>query len=419
MSHRSRFPGVAPFRLVIVPLAALLAAACDREPPTASGDSEPVVLDELFSSSEVGLPLGFITREDRRAFVRGRNIFNIVFTPETGLGPLFNARGCAVCHAAPAVGGVGPQIETHATAFVADDCEEFDELNGGSVVQDSSTPALLAHGIDGEPMFPGTTGAGRRTTPDLFGFGLIEAIDDDEITRRADPDDRNRDGISGRVTLSAGEEEEGEGDGELHVGRFGKKGQQPSLTDFIIDALIYEQGITSADEEEQLVAGEALPDGVDPAADPELTDQQLADLVRFVQLLAPPPSVRLSRSGQAGKDIFREIGCASCHTPAMRTAGHEVAALNGRTVFLYSDLLLHDLGTDNADICVGNALPSEFRTEPLMGLRFSSTFMHDGRATTLTQAIRAHGGEGSRARAKFERLSSWQRDALLRFLRSI
>lgn len=412
MSHRSRFTGVAPFRFFLLPFVTLVAASCDKDPLTS--ESELAVADVFSDRTNVGSPLGFITREDRRAFFRGRAIFNTIFTPETGLGPLFNANGCVTCHGTPAVGGAGVQIETHATAFVADDCEEFDELNGGSVVQDSSTPLLLAEGIDGEPVFPGTTGVGRRLSPDLFGFGLIEAVDAEEIQRRADPDDQNHDGISGRVTLV----QEEDGDEQL-VGRFGKKGQTPDLLDFIIDALIYEQGITSHDEEEQLVAGEPLPDGVDPVPDPEMTEEDVADLVKFVQLLAPPSSARLNRTGEAGREIFREIGCASCHTPAMRTAGHEIRALNGRIVFLYSDLLLHDLGTNNADICNGNALPSEFRTEPLMGIRFASAFMHDGRATTISQAIRAHGGEGSRARAKFERLSSRQREALVTFVRSL
>lgn len=413
MSHRSRFTRVTPLRVLILPLVAFVAAACERNPATAT--DEPVVVDALFDrGSNVGGPLSFISREDRRAFARGREVFSRVFTPEDGLGPLFNSRGCAVCHSTPVVGGVGTQIETHATAFVADDCEEFDELNGGSVVQDSSTPALLAHGIDGEPMFPGTTGAGRRSTRSLFGFGLMEAVDGDEIQRRADPDDRNHDGISGRATLV--QEEDGD---EILVGRFGKKGQVPDLRDFIIDALIYEQGVTSADEEEQLVAGEALPEGVDPAADPELGDDDLADLIKFVQLLAPSPSLRLNRTGEAGRELFREIGCSSCHTPAMRTAGHEIRSLNGRIAVLYSDLLIHDLGQPNADICNGNAQPAEFRTEPLMGLRFGTTFMHDGSASTISQAILAHGGEGARARAKFERLSSRQREALLTFLRSL
>ena len=413
MSHRSRFTGVGRFRFLLLPFAALIAASCDKDPLTS--ENEPAVADVLSDRSGVGHALPFITREDRRAFERGRIVFNTIFTPETGLGPLFNADGCVTCHGTPAVGGNGVQIETHATAFVADVCEGFDELNGGSVVQDTSTPLLLAAGINGEPVFPGTTGVGRRLSPDLFGFGLMEAVDANEILRRADPNDRDRDGISGRATLAEDEES-----GETLVGRFGKKGQVPDLLDFITDALIYEQGITSEDEPaEQLVAGEPLPDGVDPAPDPEISEEDIADLVRFVQLLAPPPQLSLSRTQQAGREIFRDIGCSSCHTPALRTAGHEIQALNGRVVFLYSDLLLHDLGTANADICGGNATPSEFRTEPLMAIRFSSSFMHDGRATTISQAIRAHGGEGSRARAKFERLSWRERDALIRFVRSL
>ncbi len=413
MSHRSRFTGVTPLRFLILPLAAFLAAACD-EPPTNS--EEPAVIDASFDrDGSVGGPLSFISRSDRRAFERGKAIFEIVWTADNGLGPLFNARGCATCHSSPVTGGVGTQVETHATAFVANDCEEFDELNGGSVVQDSSTPLLLAEGIDGEPMFPGTTNVARRSTRSLFGFGLLEAIDHEQIERRADPNDRDRDGISGRVTLA-----QEEGGTEMAVGRFGKKGQSTELLDFIIDAFIYEQGITSEDEEEQLVAGEALPDGVDPAPDPELSTDSLHDVVKFVQLLAPPPVLRLNRTGEAGREIFREIGCASCHTPALRTAGHEIQSLNGRIVFAYSDFLLHDLGAANGDICNGNALPSEFRTEPLMGLRFSATsFMHDGSAATISQAIRAHGGEGARARAKFERLSSREREALLTFLRTL
>src|SRR5262245_22935152 len=120
MSHRSRFTRFTPFRFLIVPLVAIAAAACEDE-PTTPADNEAVA-DVLFGNDNVGGPLGFITREDRRAFERGRAVFSRVFTPEDGLGPLFNSRGCAVCHSSPVVGGVGTQIETHATAFVANDC---------------------------------------------------------------------------------------------------------------------------------------------------------------------------------------------------------------------------------------------------------------------------------------------------------
>jgi CxxC motif-containing protein (DUF1111 family) len=101
------------------------------------------------------------------------------------------------------------------------------------------------------------------------------------------------------------------------------------------------------------------------------------------------------------------------------TGDSPVEALRYRKVRAYTDLLLHDMGAELADICLGEASPSEFRTEPLMGLRLSSTFLHDGRAKSIEEAIRVHGGEASASRARFEALSSEQREALLAFLRSL
>jgi len=387
----------------------VLAGACDRHPTDISGDQSAV--DALFTHVDaLGGPVSLLTRDQRRLFAEGRAVFTRVFTPETGLGPLFNADGCATCHGGPAVGGVGPQIERHATAFDGTACEQFEEVNGGSVVQNLATPLLQAAGIFQEDPLPGTQ-VGRRQTPDLFGFGLIEAISDEDILSRADPDDRDHDGISGKAAISATGE----------VGRFGKKGQVPDLLDFITDATIYEQGITSADEpDEQLVTGNPLPAGVDPAPDPEITEEDLQASVAFVQMLAPPPLQRLTFVQERGRLVFRGIGCTACHTPAFRTGNeHPIRALRGRVFFPYSDFLIHDLGTGNADICMGNATPGEFRTEPLMGLKFEIAFMHDGSATTLTDAIHAHGGEGRFARERFDRLTSGQRDALLRFLKTL
>lgn len=117
--------------------------------------------------------------------------------------------------------------------------------------------------------------------------------------------------------------------------------------------------------------------------------------------------------------MFLGIGCASCHVPVLVTGPSPVSALRFKFFQPYTDLLLHDMGPGLADICLGDAGPSEFRTEPLMGLRFATAFLHDGRATTVSQAIAAHGGEARRARDRFLRLSTGQRFALLRFLRSL
>ena len=88
-------------------------------------------------------------------------------------------------------------------------------------------------------------------------------------------------------------------------------------------------------------------------------------------------------------------------------------------MYAYTDLLLHDMGPDLADICLGQATPAEFRTAPLMGLRFAHAYLHDGRATTIEQSILLHGGEGARSRDRFARLSPFERFTLLKFLGSL
>jgi len=217
----------------------------------------------------------------------------------------------------------------------------------------------------------------------------------------------NSDGISGRPNRTV--------DGRL--GRFGRKAQFATLAEFNAGAFVNEMGITSpAEPHEQLVRGEAFPPGVDPTPDPELTQEALDATDAFVRLLAPPRPLPRTLVEQRGGLIFLRIGCASCHFPALVTGPNRVAALSLKIVRPYTDLLLHDMGPDLADICLGRAEPTEFRTEPLMGLRFKTAFLHDGRAGSIEQAILAHGGEAARARGRFLRLSAGERYALLQFL---
>ena len=105
--------------------------------------------------------------------------------------------------------------------------------------------------------------------------------------------------------------------------------------------------------------------------------------------------------------------------PALVTGANPNPALRFRVVRAFTDLLLHDMGPDLADICLGQALPSEFRTEPLMGLRFASTFLHDGRAATIRQAIELHGGEALGARNRFLQLTELEKYALVKFLKTL
>jgi CxxC motif-containing protein (DUF1111 family) len=103
----------------------------------------------------------------------------------------------------------------------------------------------------------------------------------------------------------------------------------------------------------------------------------------------------------------------------LATGPSPIAALHEQRFAAYTDLLLHDLGPELADICLGDASPAEFRTEPLVGLRVVERFLHDGRAASLEEAIALHGGEASAARDRFHALPKRERAALLSLLRSL
>ncbi|MGH9261287.1 MAG: di-heme oxidoredictase family protein, partial [Acidimicrobiales bacterium] len=394
-----------------------VAAACDRPPPTGSTSVDAEAeLRRAPAPGGLGRPLLFLTIQQRRLFEQGSGVFRTVFTPERGLGPLFNANACAECHESPVVGGVGENeeggedVEIHGTRFIGPGaCDPLAD-KGGAVFQRQATPALnAALGIDAEPIPPEATTA-LRTTPDVFGFGLLDAVTDATILARADPDDRNGDGISGRPNRFF--------DGRL--GRFGRKALIPTLREFNAGAFVLEQGITNPGFlTEETIGGAPIPPGVDPLGEPELSQASLDAANAYVRFLAPPAAIPLAVNGRYGRALFLQIGCAACHVPALRTGPNPVRVLSNRLVYAYTDLLLHDMGPELADICLGEAEPSEFRTEPLMGLRFGITFLHDGRAATIEEAVRLHGGEAAAARGRFAALSLLQRNALLRFLRSL
>jgi CxxC motif-containing protein (DUF1111 family) len=379
-----------------VALVAMLAAAACRRP------------------LQPGDPLRGLSAAERARFDSGRGVFDSTFTPETGLGPLFNASACAECHEDPVSGANGDEVERHAAVFNPDSpglkCDEL-VAQGGPVFQDSVTPALRAAlGIHTEPLPPAVTTVAARTTPDVFGFGLLDAVPDSAILAHADPDDRNGDGISGRPGRFF--------DGRL--GRFGRKALVPTLREFNDGAFQIEMGITNPSVPvEGTVGGDPLPAGTDPTPEPELGARGLELTDAFVRLLAPPAPLKQKGEARRGRDVFTQTGCPACHVPTLRTGDNPIGALRRKDVAAYTDLLLHDMGPDLADICFALATPSEFRTEPLMGLRLVTQFLHDGRAKTPEEAIELHGGEGSKSRDLFRALPAADRAALVAFLRSL
>lgn len=350
--------------------------------------------------------------EEAERFAAGRTLFDRVFDPAEGMGPLFNENQCSACHTSPASGGTGEQLVLKATRFEPPlTCHLLAE-EGGENLRRRVTPALAAHGFGAEPPPSGATERARFTTPFLFGAGLVEAIPDEAILRNADPDDADGDGISGRPGRTV--------DGRL--GRFSRKAEVATLLDFTDSALRFEMGLSTA-----LTPVEPVPPhlghlaDIDPTPEPEV-DRETMDLITdFVRFLVPirrrvPEDPGLRATVRRGERLFHQVGCERCHTPAFRTGRSEVEALDRKRVELYSDLLLHDMGDGLASVCGLSATPTELRTQPLAGIRHRRIFLHDGRALDPRDAILAHGGEARGVRDAFAALPRTIQEDLLRFL---
>jgi CxxC motif-containing protein (DUF1111 family) len=249
----------------------------------------------------------------------------------------------------------------------------------------------------------------------LLGSGLLEAIDEQTLIGRADPEDCNGDGISGRPSLVRDPETD-----ELRIGRFGWKAEKVSVEHQVADALEADLGVTSR----------IINDG-----DVELADEDLARLTTYMRLVGVPgQSDRGDPAVTRGELLFRTVGCAGCHAPETTTGDHHpFAELRGQRVRPYTDLLLHDLGPDLADDSgeagdrQGDARPSasEWRTPPLWGVGKSRevqgqvSLLHDGRAHSVLEAVLWHGGEAADVRERLVQLSSEDREALVRFVESL
>ena len=373
------------------------------------------IADETEVEAPAGTPLPGVTTYESEQFVLGQALFNRNFTPEEGLGPLFNQVSCSSCHDLPTSGGHGAEPVTKVSDFdERTGCNLLKE-DGGDLLQASVVPALRTAGILPERIPVSATAVTELRAPALYGIGLVEVIEDEDILIRADPDDQDGDGISGRPGLGP--------DGSL--GRFGNKAQHATLSEFIENAIRGEMGLTTpAHPVEEMPNGLPLPEGSDPVPDPEIETSDLTLLSAYIGFLAQPPRRTLDSpedqaASEEGRQIFANIGCATCHTPTLVTGNHQSSALNRKRFRIYSDLLLHDMGPELASICAPGASPSEWRTTRLVGLYLRSEFLHDGRARSVRDAILMHGGEAESARYRFQDLTPELQQSVLLFLRTL
>ncbi|MEX2531040.1 MAG: di-heme oxidoredictase family protein [Gemmatimonadota bacterium] len=419
-------PATALVALILLAPVALL-ASCDLLTPELPPDDS--ILDA---------PIEGLTPTQLRVHLAGDEEFGRVFTPADGLGPLFNAASCDQCH--PGEGKGHPLFAL--TRFGRSTGEVFDPLRerGGPQLQNRALPGWEPEEVPAE-----ATQVARFIAPSVTGLGYLEAVDDTTLLRLADPDDLDGDGISGRVSWIDAEgvvadvaslEAFVQGsaptrnrivDGQI-IGRFGRKASTVNLLHQTVTAYSEDMGLTTDLLVRDLFNPRTGSFAEDEVADPEISSSVVSAVTFYLKTLRVP----LRRNADDlqvldGEALFGQIGCASCHVPTLRTGRSEIGVLDRVEFHPYTDLLLHDMGPELDDgYTEGSASSSEWRTTPLWGLGLSARFqggqefhLHDGRATTLQEAIEHHGGEGAASREAFRNLEPSARAALLAFLRSL
>jgi CxxC motif-containing protein (DUF1111 family) len=418
--------------------------------------------EEAFGFSASGL-----TFDEQSSFGVGNSFFRQTWvsapsstTARDGLGPFYNAVACASCHfkdgrgRPPGFDGEtarGLLLRLSVDGFHANGSFNPDPIYGGQLqdnailgqiikgrytITTQDLTETLADGTEivlkkpsyqfvdlGYGPLSGNLKVSPRIANQIIGLGLLEAVPEATILARADVGDSNGDGISGKPNYVYDIESNSQ-----KMGRFGWKANQPNVRQQVAAAFSGDMGITSI-----LFPDENCPPGVDCSSipnggSPEISVENLNRVVIYSLSLSVP--IRRNHDKQEvlrGKKTFETIGCTACHTPKMQTGNdYSITAFRNQTIRPYTDLLLHDMGSDLADNTPDfQATGTEWKTPALWGLGLIQTvnghtnLMHDGRARNITEAILWHGGEAQNAKNKFKQLTTQERNELLEFLNSL
>jgi CxxC motif-containing protein (DUF1111 family) len=403
----------------------------------------------------------------RAAFFVGNSFFNEnwVAAPASvatrdGLGPLFNVRSCSGCHFKDGRGrppedgeplrsmllrisvpGTGPHGAPRPHAVYGDQIQGMAipgvPAEADVLVSYEPVAGAFADGTRWELRRPryrlerlaygpvgGRLMTSPRVAPAMIGLGLLEAVPEAALLALADPDDRDGDGVSGRVNLVWDARRR-----TTAVGRFGWKAEQPTVLQQTAGAFAGDMGITSTlSPAENHTSGERACAGQASGGTPEIDDELLAKVALYARTLGVPARRGWEDPGvRRGEALFARAGCAACHVPDLVTGPvADLPELGGQAIHAYTDLLLHDLGAELADgrpafVAHGR----EWRTPPLWGLGLvpvvngHALYLHDGRARGLGEAVLWHGGEAAAARAAFVSMSVDERRDLLSFVGSL
>lgn len=388
--------------------------------------------------------------------------------PGEGLGPLYNANSCVACHINNGRGrpleqgsddpsfvlrlSIPPQNDADRLALVLEQKGLIGEPHYGQQLQTRAIDGARAEGRvvvtwhdkeftfdDGEkvmlrrpaysidrlaygPLQKDAQISPRIAQP-LHGLGLLAAISDEQILARVDANDADGDGISGRANRVRERTT-----GNITLGRFGWKASEPSLLQQTTSAFAHDIGISSPFVPQTAPACDRddVACRLIPRSKIGRHEISMAELQQMAAYVGGLPAPERNRSGGAGGEaLFTKIGCASCHRASFDIVIKDRAAKERPlTIHPYSDLLLHDMGAGLADHRpVAESSGWEWRTQPLWGIGWETngkaSYLHDGRARTIEEAILWHGGEARKARAGYARLSKVDREKLIGFLRGL
>ncbi|AXI63163.1 MULTISPECIES: di-heme oxidoredictase family protein [Pseudomonas] len=392
-------------------------------------------------------------------------------TARDGLGPLFNTNACQGCHIKDGRGHPPPPDAPNAVSMLVrlsiPDAPQYARLIEqvgvvpepvyGGQFQDMAVPGVAPEGKvrvdytpvpvrfkDGTevelrkpvlqfsqlgygPMHPDTRFS-ARVAPPMIGLGLLEAIPEEAILANATAQAKENNGINGRPNRVWDDAQQ-----KTVMGRFGWKAGQPNLNQQNVHAFSGDMGLTTSlrpfdDCTDAQIACKQAPNGNGPDGEPEVSDNILRLVLFYTRNLAVPARRGVNDAQVlAGKNLFFQAGCQSCHTPKYTTAANAAEPeLANQVIRPYSDLLLHDMGEGLADNrSEFQASGRDWRTPPLWGIGLTQAvsghtqFLHDGRARNLLEAVLWHGGEARAAQQQVLSFNAEQRAALLAFLNSL
>lgn len=406
--------------------------------------------------------------EDRQNFLIGNGFFRKLWVAapsstvsSDGLGPLYNARACQSCHIKDGKGHL-PLKEKPLSLVIK--TGKYENLNlipdsiYGKQFQFFAIPGLEAE-VFGNIIkqkinkkileyndyqfnkikfkvskysyghFSNDNTLSMRISPQVYGTGLLEAIVESDILEKHDPNDLNKDGISGIGRMVLDE------NGERKVGRFGLRASTPNL--FVQSGVAFTNDMGISNLIAQKAYGDCtnnqadcfkFPTGIGEKEQNETSKEVLDSIVFYLSSLSPPKRRNVNdKEVLEGKKIFYEAKCTSCHTPKYVTSKNaKFDFLKFQLIWPYTDLLLHDMGEGLADKDLnGNISNLEWKTPPLWGIGLQkevnprTTFLHDGRAETILDAILLHGGEAKKSIEYLIENHSNNLDKLVKFVESL